>query len=94
MSKKPEVPQAVADSVEPQEEERYMTIHCVWPVKVNGKEYFGMVTVPHELGETIAEMLNKKNRAETMIHIGKEYEYQRLVDGSKAVVDAHTKRRV
>ena len=70
-----------------------VTVTCFTPITINGKEYFGDVTVTRNEADSIIEMLSKKKASDGRVHIGREFERSR-VDGALVVRDAHTKQRV
>ena len=75
-------------------EDRLYTVNCFVPVKVNGHEYMGHVKCDRGLAETLTEILSKKRHSDMMVGLGREFEYQRMLDGTKIVVDSQTKSRI
>ena len=71
-----------------------IAVRCSYPVYLNGKEFHGIVEVDKDTASVLFEILSRKREADMAVHVGRNLERQRLLDGTLVVRDAETKKRV
>lgn len=89
-----EAPPVIETEAEAPVEEEMITVRCAYPCKINGKEFHGNVRVTKAVGEVLCEMQSRYRAHEAGVHIGRNFESQRLLDGTLVIQDASTKQKV
>jgi|694.fasta_scaffold13615_7 hypothetical protein len=69
-------------------------VRCSYPIMINSIEYSGVVEVDKDTASVLFEMLSRKRESDMAVHVGRNLERQRLLDGTLIVRDADTKQRI
>lgn len=79
-SPKPKAPEAKAGH-----QFEMVSINVSYPVSINGKKYEGKCTVPRHVAESLAEMVQKKKRADLEIFTGRKLVTRFLANGDRII---------
>jgi hypothetical protein len=67
-------------------------IDITHPVRINGVRYYGKTKLPRHMAESIAEIVQKKQRADLEVFTGRNYTQKFLPNGDRIIMPAIEKK--